>query len=87
MYRVSDYPVSQDLTNNGVRDHPPPMPGVANPPNIPNSNPSRIPTTEDLKRLMSRYLDNPGSRIDTFRVGPSPSGGRLRVMITLDIDI
>lgn len=63
------------------------MPGVADPPNVPNSNPSRILATEDLKRLMSRYLDDPGSRIDTFRVGLSPSGSRLRVMVTLDIDI
>jgi hypothetical protein len=65
------------------------MPGVADPfsQNVPSSDPSRMSATEDLKRLMSRYLDNPDSRVDTFRVGLSPSGGRLRVMIMLDIDI
>lgn len=80
-------PVSQDLTNNGIRDRPPPIPGVAYPQNVPNYDPSRISATEDLKRLMSRYLDNPDSRVDTFRVGLNPSGSRLRVMVMLDIDI
>jgi hypothetical protein len=80
--------MSQDLPNNGVRDRPPPMPEVADPfsQNVPNSDPSRMPATEELKCLMSRYLDNPDSQIDTFRVGLSPSGSRLRVMIVLDID-
>ncbi|KAF8274319.1 hypothetical protein EI94DRAFT_1714164 [Lactarius quietus] len=82
-------PPARDLPNNGVRDRPPPMPDVANPfsRNVPDSDPSRISATEDLKRLMSRYLDNPDSQVDTFRVGLSPSGGRLRMMIVLDIDI
>ena len=43
--------------------------------------------TEDLKRLISRYLDDPDSRVDTFRVGLNPSGSRLRVMVMLDIDV
>jgi hypothetical protein len=84
-------PMPQDLPNNGVRDRPPPtsIPEVADPlsQNASNSDPSRMSATEDLKRLMGRYLDNPDSRVDTFRVGLSPSGGRLRVMILLDIDI
>lgn len=82
-------PPAHVLPNNGVRGRPPPMPGVANPLslNAPNSDPSRVSATEDLKRLISRYLDNPDSRVDTFRVGLSPSGSRLRVMIMLDIDI
>ena len=82
-------PVPQDLPNNGVGDRPPPMPDVANTfsQNVPDTDSSRMSATEDLKRLMTRYLANPDSRIDTFRVGLSPSGGRLRVMIMLDIDI
>ena len=65
------------------------MPDVANPfsRNVPDSDPSIMSATEDLKRLMKRYLDNPDSRVNAFRVGLSPSGGRLRVMIMLDIDI
>ncbi len=42
---------------------------------------------EGLKRLADRYLHDPGSRIDTLRMGLSPSGGRLRVTITFDIDV
>jgi hypothetical protein len=39
-----------------------------------------------MERLANRYLNDPGSRIDTLRVGLSPSGGRSRVMIVFDID-
>jgi hypothetical protein len=42
---------------------------------------------ESLKRLAERYVQDPGSQVDTLRMGMSPSGGRLRVMIVLDIDI
>jgi hypothetical protein len=82
-------PTPQDVPNNGIRERPPPMPEGADPfsQNVPNPDPSRMSATEDLKRLMSRYLDNPDSQVDTFRVGLSPSGSRLRVMIMLDIDI
>ncbi|KAF8274317.1 hypothetical protein EI94DRAFT_850317 [Lactarius quietus] len=82
-------PPARDPPNNGVRDRPLPMPDVTNTfsRNVPNSDHSRVSATEDLKRLTSRYLDNPHSRVDTFRVGLSPSGSRLRVMIVLDIDI
>jgi hypothetical protein len=78
-----------DIPNNGIRERPPPMPEGTDPfsQNVPNPDPSRMSATEDLKRLMSRYLDNPDSQVDTFRVGLSPSGGRLRVVIMLDIDI
>jgi hypothetical protein len=82
-------PMPQDIPNNGIRERPPPMPEGTDPfsQNVPNPDPSRMSATEDLKRLMSRYLDNPDSQVDTFRVGLSPSGSRLRVMIMLDIDI
>lgn len=78
----------QHLPNNGVRERPPPPEGT-DPfsQNVPNLDPSRMSATEDLKRLMSRYLDNPDSRVNTFRVGLNPSGSRLRVMIMLDIDL
>jgi len=42
---------------------------------------------ESLIRLADRYLHDPGSRIDTLRMGLSPSGGRLRVTIVFDIDV
>lgn len=42
---------------------------------------------ECLKRLADRYLNDPCSQVDTLRMGLTPSGGRLRVMIVLDIDI
>ena len=41
---------------------------------------------EDLKRLAIRYLHNPDSRVDTLRMGLSPSGGRFMVMILLEVD-
>jgi len=42
---------------------------------------------ESLKRFADRYLHDPGSRTDTLCMGLSPSGGRLRVTITFDIDV
>ncbi|KAH9037932.1 hypothetical protein EDB84DRAFT_1480001 [Lactarius hengduanensis] len=82
-------PPAHDLPNYGVRYRPPPMTDVADPftRNFPNPGPSRSSATEDLKRLASRCLHNPDSRLDTFRMGPSPSGSRLRMMIVLDVDI
>lgn len=56
-------------------------------PDVPESAPSGMLATECLKRLANRYLQDPGSRVDTVRVGLSPSRGRLSVMIMLDIDI
>ncbi len=41
---------------------------------------------EDLKRLANRYLHNPDSRVDTLRMGLSPTGSRFMVMILLEID-
>ncbi len=81
-------PAPQDLPNNGVRDRPP-MPDVADAfsRSVPESAPSGMLAMESLKRLSDRYLHDPGSRVGALRMGLSPSGGRLRVMIVLDIDI
>ncbi|KAI9455945.1 hypothetical protein BJY52DRAFT_1188164 [Lactarius psammicola] len=67
---------------------PPAMPDVANPfsRNVPNTDPSGTSAMEDLKRLANRYLDNPDSRVDTLRMGLSPSGRRFMVMILLEVD-
>ncbi|KAI9444602.1 hypothetical protein H4582DRAFT_1910156 [Lactarius indigo] len=82
-------PPTHDLPNDGIRDRPPPMTDDANPfaRNFSNPDPSRTSATEDLKLFASRYLHNPDSRLDAFRIEPSPSRGRLRMMIVLDIDI
>ncbi|KAH9065553.1 hypothetical protein EDB87DRAFT_1679270 [Lactarius vividus] len=82
-------PPTHDLPNDGVRDRPPPMTDVADPfsRDLPNPDPHRTSATEDLKQLASRCLQNPDSRLDMFRMGPSPSRGRLRMMIVLDVDI
>ncbi|KAH9081445.1 hypothetical protein EDB83DRAFT_2512312 [Lactarius deliciosus] len=88
---ASYIPPAHDLPNDGVRYRPPPMADVqlADPfsRNFPNPGSSRTSATEDLKRLASRCLHNPDSRLDTFRMGPNPSGGRLRMIIVLDVDI
>jgi len=83
-------PAPQDLPINGVsRDRPPPMPDVVDAfsRSVPESAPSGMSATESLKRLADRYLHDPGSQVDTLRMGLSPSSGRLRVMIMLEIDI
>jgi len=82
-------PVPQDLPNGEVRDRPPPTPDVADPisRSVPESVPSGMLAMESLRRLADRYLHDPGSQVETLRMGLSPSGGRLRVMIVLDIDI
>ena len=80
----------QDMPNSGVQDRTPLIvPGFANSfsqtvpgPGLPGTS-----AMEGLKRLADRYLHDPGSRIDTLRMGLSPSGGRLRVTITFDIDV
>lgn len=51
------------------------------------SPPSGALAVENLRRLAERYLHDPGSRIDTLRIGLSPSGGRLRVTIIFDMEI
>jgi len=64
------------------------MPDLANSSqNVPGSPPGGTLAMENLKRLADRYLHDPGSRIDTLRLGLSPSGGRLRVMIVFDMDV
>lgn len=82
-------PPVHDLPNGGLGDRPPPMPHVADPfsRGVPEFAPSRMSAMEGLKRLADRYLHDPGSQVDTVRMGLSPSGGRLRVMIMLDIDL
>ena len=79
----------QDLTNGDVRDYAPLMPDIADPisQSVPDSSPSGTLAMESLRRLADRYLHDPGSRIDTLRMGLSPSSGRLRVMIVFDIDV
>ena len=54
---------------------------------VPDRSLSGTAAMETLKRLADRYLHDPGLRIDTLRMGLSPSGGRLRVMIVFDLDI
>src|SRR6266702_2302149 len=83
--------VPQDIPNDGVRDRSPPMPDVADAfsRSVPESAPStgRMSAMEGLKRLADCYLHDPGSQVDTLRMGPSPSDGQLRVVIILDIDV
>lgn len=64
------------------------MPDIAEPfsQNVPINSDSRTSAMEDLKRLAIRYLHNPDSRVDTLRMGLSPSGGRFMVMILLEVD-
>ncbi|KAH9170537.1 hypothetical protein EDB89DRAFT_1272658 [Lactarius sanguifluus] len=72
---------------NGSQVPPAAMPDVADPfsRNVPNPDPSRTSAMEDLKRLANRYLHNPDARVDTLRMGLSPSGGRFMVMILLEV--
>ncbi len=66
------------------------MPDVADPfsRSVPAEfTPSRMLAMERLKGLADLYLHDPGSRVGALRMGLSPSGGRLRVMIVLDIDV
>ena len=74
------------MPTNGVRDSSPPRPDVSDS-LVLESVPSRMSADESLKHIAERYLRNPGSQVDMLRMGLSPSGGRLRVMIVLDIDI
>jgi hypothetical protein len=53
----------------------------------PESVPPGVSAKECLKRLADRYLNDPCSQVDTLRMGLTPSRGRLRVMIVVDIDI
>ncbi len=80
---------SQDIPNGEVGDRPQPMPDVVDPfsRSVPEFARSGMSAIEGLKRLADRYLNDPCSQVDTLHMGLSPSGGRLRVMIVLDIDI
>jgi hypothetical protein len=84
--------VSEHFCNQGIPSsgHTPPtaMPDVVDPfsQNVPNSNPPRTSAMEDLKHLANRYLHKPESRVDTLRMGLSPSGRRFMVMIVLEVD-
>jgi hypothetical protein len=80
----------QDIPDDGVQDRTPLiMPDFANPfsQTVPGSELPGTLAMESLKRLADRYLHDPGSRIDTLRLGLSPSSGRLRVTIMFDIDV
>jgi len=78
-----------DIPNGAVRDCAPLLTDFANSftQNVPDSTPSGTLAMESLKRLADRYLHDPGSRIETLRMGLSPSGGRLRVIIEFDMDV
>ncbi len=79
----------QEILDGGVGDYLPPVPDLANsfPQSVPDTFPPGTSAMESLKRFADRYLHDPGSRIDTPRMGLNPSGGRLRVTITFDIDV
>ena len=79
----------QDLPNGGVSDPTPLIPDLENSvsQSVHNRQPSGALARESLRHLADRYLHDPGCRIDTLRMGLSPSGGRLRVMIVFDIDV
>ena len=78
----------QDIQDGVVRDRPPPMQDVTDTSrSVPESVSSGMSAKECLKRLADRYLNDPCSQVDTLRIGLTPSGRRLRVMIELDIDI
>ena len=79
----------QDVPDGGVRDRAPLMLDSANSfsPSVPDPPPSGTSAMESLKNLADRYLHDPGSRIDTLRMGLSPSGGRLRVTVVFEIDV
>ena len=79
----------QDIPDGGVGDRAPLMLGATNSlsQSVPDPPPSETSAMENLKCLADRYLHDPGSRIDTLRVGLSPSGSRLRVTVVFDIDV
>ncbi len=79
----------QEMLDGGVGDYLRPMPDLANSfsQSVPDTLPPGTSAMESLRRLADRYLHDPGSRIDTLRMGLSPSGGRLRVTIMFDIDV
>jgi len=85
-----DIPPAHDIPDAEVIDYSPPATrGVTDAfsRSVPESVPSGMSAKECMRRLANRYLNDPGSQVDTLRMGLSPSEGRLNVMIVLDIDI
>ncbi|KAH9065549.1 hypothetical protein EDB87DRAFT_853593 [Lactarius vividus] len=82
-------PPTHEISDDGVRDRLLPMPDIADAfsRSVPESAPFGMSAVDGLKRLADRYLHDPGSQVNTLRMGPSPSDGRLRVVIVLDVDI
>ncbi|KAI9444430.1 hypothetical protein BJY52DRAFT_431118 [Lactarius psammicola] len=80
---------AHELLDGSVGDNLHPIPDFANSSSqgVPDSPSSGTSAMESLKCLADRYLHDPGTRIDTLRMGLSPSGGRLRVTIMFDIDV
>ena len=85
---VSDRGCTTQGVPNGVPAPPTSMPDIPEPfsRNAPTNSDSRTSAKEDLKRLAIRYLHHSDSRVDTLRMGLSPSGGRFMVMILLEVD-
>jgi hypothetical protein len=79
----------QDILDNGVRVH---SPIVSDAPDVfssgvPESAPPRIQARERMKRLADSYFNDPNAKVDALCMELKPSIGRLRVQITLDIDV
>ncbi|KAN0134411.1 hypothetical protein V8E53_007909 [Lactarius tabidus] len=77
------------IPDDGVRDR---LPIVSDAPDVfssdvPESVPPRIRARERMKRLAHSYLNDPNAKVDALCMELKPSIGRLRVQITLDIDV
>lgn len=79
-----------DIPEDGARDR---LPIVSNAPDVfssgvPESAPPRIQASrERMKRLADSYFNDPNAKVDALCMELKPSIGRLRVQITLDIDV
>ena len=80
---------SQDVSNDGPPGHVLPPLDVAGPsrgnPNIRHPVNYGMSVTEGIEDLASRYLHNPGSRVDKLRFRQCQSGA-VKVLIQLEID-
>jgi hypothetical protein len=81
--------IPQVIPDDGVRDR---LPIVSDAPDVfssdvPESVPPRIRARERMKRLAHSYLNDPNAKVDALCMELKPSIGRLRVQITLDIDV
>jgi len=73
----------QELTDDDDVGHVPVLDNVAGPT---QERPGPMPSDDEgLKRLISQYLNNPGSYVDDLHVSRGRSGGR-KISITLEID-